>query len=129
MNLHVAMPRPIETANQSQPSLLPALVAMRNQICDTGGGYLQYDIPNGVLDHLAGAIGILEEAVIDAPVRSKNDVIAKLQLLTDMVANEDEFLNEPKAFNAAIQALTKFRNSENMRWFGRPHPFYGSDDE
>ena len=122
MNVHIAMPRPLQAANQSEHSNLTAWVRLHSEIrrladeCEP--------MPDAAMDTLTECQSVLRRAVIDAPVRSKDDVVAKLQLLTDMVSNEVEYLVEPDAYNAAVIALTEFRNNEHRRWFGTAHPFY-----
>ena len=122
MNVHIAMPRPLQAANQSEHSNLTAWVRLHSEIRRLADECAP--MPDAAMDTLTECQSVLRRAVIDAPVRSKDDVAAKLQLLTDMVSNEVEYLVEPDAYNAAVIALTEFRNNEHRRWFGTAHPFY-----
>jgi len=122
MNVHIAMPRPLQAANQSEHSNLTAWVRLHSEIRRLADECAP--MPDAAMDTLTECQSVLRRAVIDAPVRSKDDVVAKLQLLTDMVSNEVEYLVEPDAYNAAVIALTEFRNNEHRRWFGTAHPFY-----
>ncbi len=122
MNVHVAMPQPLQAANQPYCSNLTAWVRLHSEIRHLADECAP--MPGAAMGALTECQSVLRQAVIDAPVRSKDDVVAKLQLLTDMVANEVEYLVEPEAYNAAVIALTECRNNEHRRWFGTAHPFY-----
>ena len=71
------------------------------------------ELPDEVSDAIVDAAGLLCDAIINAPIKSEEDIARKLRFAADLVSSKDGvMLAERPAVERALRDLIAFREAE-----------------